>query len=47
MSFIFGSEKECEESIGNDKENKSEDGDDKLLEDVDDLILKDDSSVDS
>lgn len=46
-SIIMSIEKECEESIGNDGENKSEDGDDKLLEDVDVLILKDDSSVDS
>lgn len=46
LFFTFGSEKEAVDRVGDERETKSEDGDDRLLEDVVDLMLKDDSSAD-
>lgn len=45
-SIIMSIEKEAVDRVGDERETKSEDGDDRLLEDVVDLMLKDDSSAD-
>lgn len=46
MFFIFGSEKEVVDRVGDEREIKLEDGDDCFLEDVVDFMLRDDFSVD-